>query len=207
MGMRAHDNKGSEFSKIFSAVTDLGLFLQRSANHVEEVVEASTHWYGNNRDAMKNARDERFAEYGRRYWASPIHGLIAGQISTLDEYIKQLNAYNDRRFGNVSGPLYDMDSGWNPQLRIHQADLLSALPREPFSDIHPKRDIPIGIAPTEPEEDSIGYMPFKWFHDQSTVMYVNPIAMEIVRAKARQDWWRHLLDVLGIVYVNCDLGG
>lgn len=41
---------------------------------------------------------------------------------------------------------------------------MTAIPLNPFEEIHKKRDIPFGT-PAKPEADSIGFMPFKWFQN------------------------------------------
>ena len=109
-----------------------------------------------------------------------LRNIVTPQIDLLNKYIKKL--IDSKRFKNVQGPLYDLDKGWNPGYRVFASDLMSIIPTTPFEAIHEKADIPFG-EPADAEADSIGYMPFTWFHDGAKIS-VNPIVYEANRAFA-----------------------
>lgn len=92
-------------------------------------------------------------------------------------------------------PLYDPVRGWNPLYRITNADLRSPIPLNPFESIHDEADVAIGEALTDPESDSIGYMPFTWIQNGVRIT-ANPINFEIARAKAIRRLWATSVNAL-----------
>ena len=111
--------------------------------------------------------------------------VIAPQVSKLDAYILALS--KSKRFQNVKGPLYDINTGWNPGFRVLQGDLMSPIPLTPFEDMHEKKDVSIG-QPGGRSEDWIGYMPFTWEQRGATIT-ANPIRYEMERAKKIRTLW------------------
>ena len=111
--------------------------------------------------------------------------VIAPQVSKLDAYILYLS--KSKRFQNVKGPLYDINTGWNPGYRVFQSDLMSPIPLTPFEDIHTKYDVSIG-QPGGRSEDWLGVMPFTWTQHGATVS-AHPIKYELERAKRIRGLW------------------
>lgn len=96
--------------------------------------------------------------------------------------MKALKEYRDKirqrdRFRNVKGKVFDPMTGWNPGYRVMQQDLMSAIPTNPFEEIHSKADIPIGT-PHPAELDGTGFMPFKWTDFWGTTVFAHPIIFE-----------------------------
>lgn len=194
---RAAANPNSVIGRVHTAGRYLMTYLSHWATAIIDIMSRGTSilpgCYGSSdkkRD-LENAYSSRESGWDDRFSDSGIAAICSEQIGVLDNYINQLNKANTERFGNVKGKLYDFDGeGWNPQLRIFQTDLMSALPANPWEDLHTNRDIAVGVAadPNPPgSELGEGYMPFKWHYKgaENREVVVNPYAMEIIRAKAR----------------------
>ena len=105
-----------------------------------------------------------------------------------------------KRFKNVKGPLYDINTGWNPGYRVFQSDLMSPIPLTPFENIHDKADVAIGTVGGR-SEDWIGVMPFTWTQHGATVS-ANPIKYELERAKRIRKIWMDLWKQIEIYSIN-----
>ena len=106
--------------------------------------------------------------------------VIKPRVDELDSYIGQLS--KSTRFQNVKGPLYDINTGWNPGFRVLQGDLMSPIPLTPFESLHPKKDVAIGQSGGGTSEDWVGVMPFTWTQ-HGAVVTAHPITYELERAK------------------------
>ena len=143
---------------------------QKEANDYDETSVLVATW-----DDMK--QDAQFKENLKN---TIINESLIPEIRKIDAYIAQLA--KSTRFKNVTGPLYDVATGWNPGYTVKQSDLMTPIPLEPFEEIHSKLDIPFGT-PDDEGEDYKGIMPFTWFQDGVRIS-VHPINYEIARAKA-----------------------
>ena len=125
------------------------------------------------------------------YAGQHLSSIIDQKIDEANKYAEMLDAYHEKRFGNIKGPLYDTEKGWNPAYRLRQSDLMSAMPSNPFLDFHAKMDIPRGIPYPHKEEKTVGYLPFKWIFYTSdgkefdTPIVADPIIFEAERARKR----------------------
>jgi hypothetical protein len=70
---------------------------------------------------------------------------------------------------------------------------MSAIPMTPFEEMHSKADIPLGT-PHPKELDGTGYMPFKWFDANGSVVFVHPINFEYYRARGIYELYKEILD-------------
>ena len=118
-----------------------------------------------------------------------LQATVLPQIKGLDNYIQKLS--KSTRFKNVTGPLYDPNTGWNPGYRVFAKDLTTIIPLKPFEALHKTNDIYFG-KPTEAESESIGFMPFTWIQDGAKIS-VHPILYELARAKAIREIYNRYL--------------
>lgn len=132
----------------------------------------------------------------------------------MGKYQAKLYTLHSQRFGNVKGPLYDPETGWNPAYRIREDDLVTYLPTgifEPLSNT-PFR---LGVPSNEKFKNTIGYVPFSWYPikadgKQGEKNYVDPILFEIQRAQWRKEVLWSILNYFstwGINELNGDWGG
>ena len=103
------------------------------------------------------------------------------EINKLNQYIESLQKSN--RFLDTKGPMFDPVSGWNPEYRVFQSDLMSPIPLNPFEEIHDKLDVEIGKPLMSEDANAKGYTPFTWWQGNALVA-ANPVRFELQRAKA-----------------------
>lgn len=157
-------------------------------------LRATYSWYRSAADTIKrnksasadeNSRYARFVNSAAKSYLEPI---VDARIAEANKYKETLGKLHEKRFGNIKGPLYDPERGWNTAYRMRQSDLMSAIPPNPFQGIHHNLDIAKGVPWPYQEEKTVGYLPFKWqfyLDDGSlygTPMVADPILFEMARA-------------------------
>ena len=157
------------------------------------------HQYDKNGDEPKEHRDNYVAVV-QNAMMSKLGSAVNTKIGEMDNYLGTLQNLHKKRFGSITGALYDPEIGWNKGYRMQPWDLMTAMDPDPWKPMHPKMDIPFGVPFDHPEEQSKGYLRFKWYFylaDNSlnpTPIVADPILYEIARVKARKFFYKDFYD-------------
>jgi hypothetical protein len=150
-------------------------------------------------EKVKALKNEMRAQWDN-IWKQTLGKQLSQKYEALDKYEQMLRKRHKIRFENVTGPLYNYETGWNKAYVLTQSDLMSAIPPNIFEDLHEQMDIPLGQPCSDELAHTIGIPPFQWKKNEGTgslsplPVFMDPINYEIQRVRARKDYLRWIFE-------------